>query len=456
MHENFQIPDVIDAYIARGIESGRKKKRQKRLKQLSGMIACLVLALLITGIRVSPVLAANVAKIPGLKYIVELVRFDKGLTSAIDNNYIQNVDKVCEKSGIKLTVKDIIADNSGIIIFYSIENKGNYKWPQIAETKLLDANGNQLKLSCSYGYSPSEEKSYDGKIDFHFVNDPENDLQPAELPNKVILQTQIAVSGNITNSADSQPVAANRADASEQKKLEGVWSIEIAVDKTKFSQNEKVYDIGQRIIVEDQKIIFENIKIYPTKSILSVRFDPTNSKRIFTFEDLKLIDQNGEEWGRINNGMTGTIGENSQTLYFQSNYFYTPKELYLTGSSVRALDKEKCHFEVDIEKKELIYSPYNLLSVSRFSLYGSNLSLELLLQNAQEDLHNNYDISNEAYDAAGNKVEITSSGMGSSEKESFLHYELRLAEKTKGPITFKIHDYPSRIKKNFKIKIPLD
>ncbi|HEY5586193.1 MAG TPA: DUF4179 domain-containing protein [Ruminiclostridium sp.] len=456
MYENIEIPETIDEYISKGIKKGKKKKNSFKVKRMSGTIVGLALLLLITCIRVSPVFASNVAKIPGLKYIVELVRFDKGLSSAIDNNYIQNIDKSCEKLGIIFTVKDIIADTSGIIVFYSIENKGNYKWPNIREAKLLDSNGKQLEMSSSLSYTPSDDKIYKGKIDFYVVNENGENFQ---MPDNIVLQTKIAVNKAVSTENNDKPSNTNTLEApfDDSEVLKGIWEVAIPIDKSKFSELEKVYKIDQSVEVEGQKILFEDIKIYPTKSILSVSFDKANSKKIFSLENLKLVDEKGQEWGRINNGMTGSFpGENSQTLNFQSNYFYKPKELYITGNSIRALEKGNCYITVDVEKRKITYSPYNFISISEFSLADNKLSFQAEIQKDLEDIYNGFQISNEATDANGNKLDNTCTGMVTDEKKIYNNYTLKLNDNFKGPITFKIYDYPSKIKGAFKVKIPLD
>lgn len=456
MHDNIDIPDIIDDYIAKGIKKGKRTKSNRMIKRTTTAVTCLIIMFLLVGIRVSPVMAANVAKIPGLKYIVELVRFDKGLTSAIENDYIQHVEKSDEKMGVVFTVKDIIADNSGIIVFYSIENKGGYKWPHIADIKVLDPTGKDLEMSSSFGYGPTEDIIYEGQVDFHIVNENNGIV---EMPDTISLQTKIAVNkdadSNNSKAVNAENVTENQG-AVVDTVLDEVWIVEFAIDKSKFSGIEKVYTINQKVEVEGQKILFENIRIYPTKSILKVSFDEANSKRIFAFEDLKLVDENGREWGRINNGITGSFpDENSQTLNFQSNYFYKPKKLYLTGNSIRALDKDKCYFTVDTDMQQII-TPYNLLTIKDINLNNKRLALSMEIKKDIADNNFSYDISNEVFDVNGNKINIISSGMGSTTDKSYINYELKLPENFKGPIKFKLHNYPTKIKDDFKVKIPLD
>lgn len=454
MCDNIQIPTNIDDYISKGIKKGKKKKSRRMIKRTSGACIFCILTFLLVGIRVSPVFAANAAKIPGLKYIVEIVRFDKGLTSAVENNYIQSINKSCEKQDINFTVKDIIADRFGIVVFYSVENKSGYKYPRISDPKLLDAKRSSLEMSSSYGFSHSDNMSYDGKIEFYFKNE---DNRSNIIPDSVILQTSIEVDKTkaLEEEAPTKYIDSSSAHVDNSEVLNSTWEVNIPIDKTKFSGMEKEYKIDQSVEIEGQKLFFKNIRIYPTRSILSVSFDKSNSKKILALEDLKLIDEKGQEWGRIADGMTGTSSdENSHELYFQSNYFQKPKELYLTGNSAMALDKKDCYFTVDTEKERITFSPYDLLSITDFNIKDNVLRFEVEINKKLGGRH--YFLSNEALDANGNEIKIIESGSSNVENKSFCNYTLKLNDNFKGPIKFKINYYPSEIQGAFKVKIPLD
>lgn len=455
MFENIDIPDTLDAYILKGIKKGRRKKYNLAIKRAAGTMACILVAVFIIGIRVSPVFAVNISKIPGMKYLVELVSMDKGLTTAIDNDYIQNINQSVEKNGITFTVRDIIADNSGIIVFYNLDNKTEYVHPYFKDLKLLDSSGKQLEMSSSYGLS-GKDKNFDGK--FEFYTNLEN-IPKSQLPDEVILQFKISVESAV-NKGSEEPVKDKHtfnAPKANSKVLDGIYEFPITIDKSKFSGMEKEYKIGQSVEIEGQKIHFGDIKIYPIKSIVSVSFDKSNTKKIFSFDNLKLIDETGQEWGRINNGISGSYpGEDSQTLNFQSNYFHKPKELYITGSTAQALDKDKLFFTLDTDKKQITYSPYGLLKITEFTLEKEQLFFEAEIKREPGSGANNTQITNEAADANGDKLDIVGEGMSSAEDRRFMNYSLKLNKNFKGPITFKINGYPTRIEGNFKVKIPLE
>lgn len=456
MHEELELPASIDDYIVRGMSRGKRKKNHKLIKRTAGLSMCLVLTLFVAAVKVSPVFAESAAKIPGLKYIVELVQYDKGLTSAIDNDYIQHIGKSDQKMGITFTVEDIIADDSGIIVFYSIENKGNYKNPHISNVKLLNLNGEDLKMGSTFGFSPGQDKIYHGRIDFNTGNEDN-----IELPQALILKTDIVVDASDSDKEAARQINGEQSDTEFKRDgfevLKSTWSVPVEVDHSKFTGMVKEYGINQVVQMENQKITFENIKIYPTKCVLTVHFDENNTLQLFNIEDLKLTDETGREWGKTSSGVVSfNPDENSRLLIFQSNYFYNPKKLYITGSSARALDKDKCYFTLDTESKRITYSPFNLLALTDFKLENNNLFFAAEMKKEAFDAYNHFEISNEAFDVKGNKLEITGSGMGNSAETSYVSYNLKLTPGFKGLINFKIYDYPNRIKGNFKVEIPVE
>ena len=455
MFDDIKIPEDIDKYINKGIDRGRRKMAAKRIEIFLAVMGSLLLAMFITGIRVSPVFASNVARIPGLNYIVELVSLDKGLSAAVENEYIQHIDKSVEYENIKFTIKDVIADNSGIIVFYSLENKGSHIMPRIRDVKLTDFRGSDLKMSIGYDAAQYEGKKFEGKIEF-YSNENQGEGIPDNLVLKVGLEEQRKLKESEISPKDNT-LEQNTGIPGEPEVIGGSWQIPFTIDREKLSGAEKIYSINQTVEIEGQKIKFEDIRIYPIKSILSISLDSTNTKKLFTFEDLKLMDENGGEWGRIVNGLSGSNpGGDRQTLNFQSNYFTKPKELYITGNYIRALDKDKCYFTVDTANGKILYSPFNLLSLRDITVGKDQMFLSAEMKRNAPYSDKNFSITNEAFDSNGHPLTIISEGMESGDKACYYHYNLKLGSGFKGPVTFKLCDYPSRISGSFTIKIPLD
>ncbi|MFA6709527.1 MAG: DUF4179 domain-containing protein, partial [Fusobacterium sp.] len=158
-------PDNIDEYVKKGLALGIKKKRKSQIKKFSNIAAALILVIFISSIRAIPTFAEFVTRIPGLEYIVKFINYDKGLKSAIENNFIQHINSYVTHEGLTVTIKDAIIDSSKGIIFYSIENKGSHHFVNLENMKFMDEKGEQLKAGVSWGGAINKDMALEKMLD---------------------------------------------------------------------------------------------------------------------------------------------------------------------------------------------------------------------------------------------------------------------------------------------------
>ncbi|ACS99050.1 DUF4179 domain-containing protein [Paenibacillus sp. JDR-2] len=428
--EDMPIPSEIDAKIWSGIRAGRRRRRRKVFSRVAAYTACLLLLVSVVSVRFSPEVAAYVGEIPGLKPLVELIHYDKGLELAMDNDFMQPVGLSEERDGMKMTIDGIIADESRIIAFYSLENmNGQKSVVNLQGVKLTE----HLEASISHGSSDFREDwdTKQGTIDFNFV-------EGVQIPDTLNVDLELKKTGEAATSGTA-------------------WHFAIPIDKAKFEGLKETYDINQTVLVEGQKIIFGKMTVYPTRIGIEVSYDPANTKKLFYFDDLRLEDEKGEEFGSITNGVSGsTLSENSQVLYLESNYFRKPKHLYLRASSIRALDKDKREVEVDLSHKKLLASPDDRLTLKDIGTSAEDGQSILIFEMKNEDtLDQNrmYSLFESTYkDASGKSFE--SHMTGSSGNGSDAEYEYYIPkENYQSPLTLFIQDYPTRIHGDIDIKI---
>lgn len=454
MIKDYPLPEGIDTYILKGIKKGRKIKRIKAISKITGISVAIMLVMFIGAIRVSPVFASYAENIPGFEYIVKLIKDDKGLQSAVENDFIQKVGKAEEADNIVFTVKDIIVDSANMIVFYSIENKSGYKWPSISDPKILDANGKDLEISVSYGSAPTDDMKFDGKIMFNLFKG--KDKPTFVLPDNIIISTRISVSQDI-EANKPQKVNENVFETTKNNLnvLPHEYRIPITIDKSKFINKEKTFALNQTVEVEGQKITFDKVVIFPTRLEIDLTFASENTMKLFSFDDLKVIDEQGREWGSITNGVTATLtDDNHRTLYFQSNYFTSPKKLYITGSSIRALHKDALQVLVDVETKKFIKTPDDKLTLTDIKLEDNKIAIFYNLNSF--DLHRQYSVfTSDALDGNKNKLMHKTSGTssisGKGIQECYDLYEG--STKIEGPVTLTIWDYPNWIKGTFRVDV---
>ncbi|GAA0720990.1 hypothetical protein GCM10008905_10850 [Clostridium malenominatum] len=432
-------PDSIDEYIKKGIEEGQMKKKRMRAKKLANIVAFVTL---ITSIRVSPAIAVVLSKVPGLEYIVNLINYDKGIKDIVDNNFVQPINLSEEHEDLVFSIKDIIIDSSKCIVFYSIENKGNHRFVNLNEMKFTDELGEGLKAAITWGSFIDKdmniEKKLEGKVELNFGEE-------TIIPDKLFIAVTLRESDEGNDSRDKQKI------------LSSIWKFEIPVDKEKFEEMHKVYDINEKFEIEGQKISFKTLTITPTRIALEVEYDKNNSKKILGFDDLAILNEKGEEWARISNGVIGSSKDDyNETLYFQSNYFANPKELHIKGSSIRAVDKDKLEVIVDMDKNELIKAPDHRLTLKSISKGNEEITLEfsLITDKIMDEKHAYNVFSHEFKDGSGKVYNNKSSGTHAGESnEQGILYHISSEIKYKNPIYLKVYNYPERIKGEFDIKV---
>lgn len=426
---DINIPDQIDLYIKQGILNS-KKKRVSRLRPF-GRIALIAACLLLTmlgSIRFSPTVAAYVGQLPFFDSIVKLVTNDKGLKLALDNDFIQPLGVSDKHDGVTFTIDAVTADESRILLFYSMEDKVTSRELVLEGLSFKNEKGeNWSNFSVSYG------SGEDGIIDLSLG-------QGQTLPESLQVEVQLA------------EIVRNMEESEAKEVLTHTWEVGVPLDKEKLASMKEVHHINEEVVVEGQKINFNKMTVYPTRIALEIEFDPTNKKKIFSFEDLTLVDEKGDSFSTIANGTLAThLSEHKIILYFQSNYFTKPENIFIEGSTFGALDKEKLEVEVDLSEEKLLKAPDERLTLTNIDKSKEGMMLEFNLKREGEK---HYGVFSSIYkDALGKEYHSAMSSQGGGPDGNYqLQYYLEDAEYT-NPVILSIDHYPAYIKSKVKIKV---
>ncbi|MFZ3579108.1 DUF4179 domain-containing protein [Virgibacillus sp. DJP39] len=434
-YENIAVPDQVDGYIKAGIQQATKRKVRTRTTVFSTLTAAVLVIFLISSIRISPVFASYVSQVPGLSSLVTLVQGDKGLESAVENSFVQVVDQSEKHNGITFNVSEVIADESRLLIFYTIESDKDIDSLTLSDVRINNEAGESVVGSLGFDYmiegiAKGEKKA--GKLDVGFK-------EGMDLPEKIELKTNIEVG----------------LSGEKRSLLDHTWEINFPVDEKKFFGNEKVYTLNETVEVENQEITIKEVTVFPTRIAVHVKFDAQNTKRLFSFDDLAIVNGNGEEWASVSNGVNAElISKNEQILYLESNFFSKPEEMYVTFSSIRALDKDRVSVVVDLKQNKLLKRPSQQLTLSDKST-STNLVFSLTRPSNLDD-HTTYEIFDQMYyDHNGEKNEFKNGQLISHiGDDNTIEISLPIeAGGLDGPITLKLTDYPQRISEDIKMPI---
>lgn len=315
------IPDELDEAIQTGLYKAQWEKRKRKQRRIRWIwtvtAACILMLVFIGSVRYSPTFAAFVREIPGLEGFVKLIQknYPSSMYMAIEHDLLQPIGRSDTHNGITFTVEGILADESRMIVFYSITGKRNGKYYHIS-ARALDRNGQDVEgLGLVHMNYPMERGMWEanpyapqqGTLDI-FMG------KGRSLPDEVLLHVQLSDLGI------------------ENTRFSPIYEVLIPIDHQFFANMKEEQVIGETIEIEGQSIFIDKVVYHPLTIELHLEYDENNTMHIFDPIDMYLEDDNGETYHLSHEILTDT---NKKVLYFTSNYFHPVKHLWLTGEMFR-------------------------------------------------------------------------------------------------------------------------
>jgi hypothetical protein len=422
MYDNIPVSiEFLDAAIMAGFQRAKieevKKPRPK--KWIYSFVAAAVLLIgFFTSVRLSPALADYMAVLPGMEKIVEMLRFDKGKMSAIENDYYQEIGASASDNGLKITIDGAIADQKGMVLFYSLVADKKQKNLYLDGLELERQDGKELLYgaSGSYMHSDEGETHFTGTIDYYFQKDIDT--------NKFVMELKIS------------------GDTSAE--------LTIPFSLTKDLIEKKTYELNKTVAIEGQKITFISATVYPLSVAVHLKYDPANTKKILNLDDLRLVDENGEVWNKVNNGVTATtISENEHIIYLQSNYFRQPKELNLALNKLQAIERDEEFVMVDVGAGKILKQPEGDY-LREVTVEGGYLHIKMVTG----EKFSNY-IFGRVFDSEGKELQSGSFMRSTREDigETNFGIEIEKLKQLKGTVSVEINSFPSWIEGDVKVRL---
>ncbi|MBM7580362.1 DUF4179 domain-containing protein [Jeotgalibacillus terrae] len=413
--------ELLDDAILSGMKKAQQKKQPAFKKWVIPLTtaAVLVFAFVMT-VRVSPVMAGHISSIPGMDRIVELIRHDRGLQTALENEYFEQLDVSRSKEGVIVTINSAIQDEQGLVLFYTVEIPEPVRDPFFSVTELLDENGNKVKASFSTGSGVGDDA------------DPESTLHTG--------------SANFFFEKGYSPgreLTVVFGDRQNQHVFDG--EIEIPITLSTEKAETETYELNKTVSIEGQELTIKEVNISPIRASVELVPDPDNEKKILAYEAMKMTDENGEEWKQSTDGLTSTGDAEARTVYFESSYFDMPEELSLIIGKVQAVDREQEAMTVDTDTGEVISAPDDS-GITFTSIDRLGLELEI----NRPDF--GYSLFSQATDAEGETVDIPSAGYRSDEHKSMMNFTFENGDYV-NPLTIDFAFYPGWIESDEVISI---
>lgn len=359
----------------------------------------------------------------------ELLNDNKGLKHAIEHEYYQEINVSQKKNGMEIILKGAIVDEKSFVLFYDIRTDEKFVEVDMNNLEVTDIQGNEIDWSSStYGtpnYSEKGAKKFEGKWEMFSIE---------KLP-----------TFNFVASFQLEGKSVNGVE-----KNVATFTVPFSLDEKEIAAK-KVYEMGDVVEIDGQRMTFEHITIYPIRAEISILIDDDNSKALLDFPDLKIVDEHGEEWGKIMNGINATYpDENEQIIYMQSNYFKQPEELYVVLQEIQAIDKTEQDVVVDLETEKIVQQPASMKFVD-FVVVGNGLNFKL--QHEEEFPFGPFAI---VKDESGNELEVISSSY-SQRGDGLAEYSVQVENlgKQTGKVHLPLSFYPEWISVPNEIKLKI-
>lgn len=296
------IPADIDHYIHEGMLQAKRRlaKRKSWRRRLSAAAACVLVAGVLVSIRLSPAVAAYVSHIPGLEKLVELIRDDKGLQLAAENDMIQTVGASARHDGVSFTVDEVLMDQRRMVIFYTIRHEEKGHKVGLSGVTLHDSSDMKWEYGASWSNSGmNESNEVKERMDVYLE-------ETSHIPDRLTATVTVTV---------------------DDVALDTPFEVSFPIDKSRYANlKESVYPVHKEITIDNQRFTIDQITVYPTQTEVGITFDPANTKHIYEFDQLRLIDEKGQTFAFWGNGVPyGRKGKMAWSSIWKAIILPSPK-----------------------------------------------------------------------------------------------------------------------------------
>lgn len=326
LERSARYPDALDG-VQKRLKARVRRRRRRELGSALSMAAAVFLFVVL--VNASPAFAGAVMDIPVIGRLAELVKFDKSLSGAIENDYIQAVGLHARDGQSSLYLPYVIADEKNLILFYQLPDELAKAPRQGTDTfelhleRLVDGETGRELDGYSYesvlaGY---EELSKTQGLLLQRLS-----FEDAPVPRHLLLSVSLA-----------------QADQSLRH-----FQFELFLDA--FAPA-KVHEIHQTFTALGQRFTVERLLLYPTVTQVDIRLDGSNDALIKGF-GLSILEDGREALSK-SSGITASYDDDMMHLYLESNYFNPGQRRQLSIEGIQLIPKAEEYLTIDLNAKAM-------------------------------------------------------------------------------------------------------
>ncbi|HSP47173.1 MAG TPA: DUF4179 domain-containing protein, partial [Clostridiaceae bacterium] len=403
-----------------------KEKRKKRAlySSLGTVAASLAFVLLV---NTSTAFANSVSRIPVLSELADFVKLDKGLSSAIENDYVQEVGLTAWDGEKTLMLPYVLADERNLILFFQLPKDfklDEEEWIMVDTKKMTDtATGEEIRDGFSYGTGGMQEQSLEESSGYLMQR---YNFIERKLPQAITMEVELRVS----RYEQTEEQVTGGEEGTHTWRSGGTYSFQI--DFNAFKEP-VIYPVNQEHTLKGQKVTVKEMTVYPTGTEVSFEF-PEQSAAWVRGLDIAL-EQDGKEMENTS-GMISSIYDDekgTRSIFIDSNYFEKPKRQALLLKGLRILEKDLEFINVDLETR-IITPAIEGLELKEVVRKGDKADLVFSTKLESEEGFGIFDF--EYKDVEGNTYRLNSEGM-TTPSQLIMETMITVAYPESGKLIFK-------------------
>lgn len=334
--------------LAGTVERARARARKRTLKRWLGIPAASlggVAAAFVLLVNCCVPFAQACGRIPGLRDLAAAVALSPSLKAAVENDFVQVVDREQTENGITFRLEYLILDTMQINFFYTVSG-GDYDRYHVYPS-ITGPDGEKLE-----GYSIVSSEAAAGDLGDFNVNYAD-DLQVPEALRLTCEVTAQREAGDGTAVAPDSSIW-DEPEPAREPEIVATFTFDLELEE-RFTVPGETIALDQWVEVDGQRLLLRELVVNPTHARLAVSSDPDNTAWLRGL-DFYLEDENGTRYeaGARSSGSgrlvsSGADGTNDVIYYYlESSFFRAPKHLTLCLTGARWLDKDREWVTVDL------------------------------------------------------------------------------------------------------------
>lgn len=397
------------------LEANKKRNSIIKRRKLIGIAASVAITF---SIGLKPIASFVTNKLDETQ-IAKISNFEPGLMLAIENGIMQDVSINESSKNLKMTIQEVLMDDSGMMVFYSLENLGDYKEAILEEVVLEDENSAEV----AKGYFEVRDSILDisnlSKYQSRFIFDFDN--------NEIESNVNLVAKFSVKNSDDS---------------LEKIsYTLPFEIDNKVFEGKKSKYIINENVSTNAGEITFKTLEEYPMRNVVRCEINELDNVKLLGFDSMAIIDEDGERYNYMY--------KRGQRLYFSSSYYKPSDSFRLVGANIKYLDENyKIENSIDLNNKRWIIKGHDKFEIAEMRKTDVGYDISIIIGNFDmRDLNSDIEVRS-------NRATISRSSLSYIENTN--QTILNLGVKTNGDdsfLDFEIENYPKVETNYFDIEI---